>query len=104
MGATTNLSSRNSVSVDAATAGNMLYGSLGVATTTGATLFLYGELTGMTPPIDFATMGPGAPMAWNDTTVSMLYGVDANAAAALRMLVRDAVYTGLRSRFPSRFD
>ena len=82
------------VSVDAATAGNMLYGQLGVATTTGATLFLYGELTGMTPPIDFATMGPGAPMAWNDTTVSMLYGVDANAAAALRMLVRDAVYTG----------
>ncbi|MGB0699933.1 MAG: hypothetical protein ACPGO6_02850 [Candidatus Poseidoniaceae archaeon] len=82
------------VSVDAATAGNMLYGPLGVATTTGATLFLYGELTGMTPPIDFATMGPGTPMAWNDTTVSMLYGVDANAAAALRMLVRDAVYTG----------
>ena len=82
------------VSVDAATAGNMLYGQLGVATTTGATLFLYGELTGMTPPIDFATMGPGAPMEWNDTTVSMLYGVDANAAAALRMLVRDAVYTG----------
>ena len=81
------------VSVDAATAGNMLYGGLGVATTTGATLFLYGELTGMTPPIDFATMGPGAPMTWNDTTVSMLYGIDANAAAALRMLVRDAVYT-----------
>ena len=82
------------VSVDAATAGNMLYGQLGVATTTGATLFMYGELTGMTPPIDFATMGPGAPMTWNDTTVSMLYGVDGNAAAALRMLVRDAVYTG----------
>ena len=82
------------VSVDAATAGNMLYGQLGVATTTGATLFMYGELTGMTPPIDFVTMGPGAPMAWNDTTVSMLYGVDGNAAAALRMLVRDAVYTG----------
>ena len=82
------------VSVDAATAGNMLYGQLGVATTTGATLFMYGELTGMTPPIDFVTMGPGAPMTWNDTTVSMLYGVDGNAAAALRMLVRDAVYTG----------
>ena len=82
------------VSVDAATAGNMLYGPLGVATTTGATLFLYGELMGETPPIDFATMGPGAPMTWNDTTVSMLYGIDANAAAALRMLVRDAVYTG----------
>ena len=82
------------VSVDAATAGNLLYGPLGVATTTGATVFLYGELMGMTPPIDFATMGPGAPMTWNDTTVSMLYGIDANAAAALRMLVRDAIYTG----------
>jgi hypothetical protein len=31
-------------------------------------------------------------MTWNETTVGMIYGIDANAAAALRVLVRDAVY------------
>jgi len=88
------------VSVASEIAGDMLYGPLGVATTTGATLFMYGELMGETPPINFtalATTGvptAGAPMPWTDATVSALYGVDANAAAALRFLVRDAVYTG----------
>ena len=80
------------VSVDAATAGNLLYGPLGITTTTGAGLFLYGELYGQTPPINLQTMAPGAPMTWNETTVGMIYGIDDNAAAALRVLVRDAVY------------
>ena len=81
-----------SIALDAAVSGNILYGDLGLTTTTGATLFLYGELTGMTPPIDFATMGPGAPMEWNTTTVSALYGVDANAANALRTLMMSVIY------------
>jgi hypothetical protein len=80
------------VSVDAATAGNLLYGPLGITTTTGAGLFLYGELYGQTPPVNLQTMAPGAPMTWNETTVGMIYGIDDNAAAALRVLVRDAVY------------
>ena len=80
------------VSVDAATAGNLLYGPLGITTTTGAGLFLYGELYGQTPPVNPLTMAPGAPMTWNETTVGMIYGIDDNAAAALRVLVRDAVY------------
>ncbi|MGB1799001.1 MAG: hypothetical protein ACPHM4_06965, partial [Candidatus Poseidoniaceae archaeon] len=81
-----------SIDLDAAVSGNILYGDLGLTTTIGATLFLYGELTGMTPPIDFATMGPGAPMEWNATTVSALYGVDANAANALRTLMMSVIY------------
>jgi len=81
-----------SIALDAAVSGNILYGDLGLTTTTGATLFLYGELTGMTPPIDFATMAPGAPMEWNATTVSALYGVDANAANALRTLMMSVIY------------
>ena len=80
------------VSVDAATAGNLLYGPLGITTTTGAGLFLYGELYGQTPPINLQTMAPGAPMTWNETTIGMIYGIDDNAAAALRMLLRDAIY------------
>ena len=81
-----------SIDLDAAVSGNILYGDLGLTTATGATLFLYGELTGMTPPIDFATMGPGTPMEWNATTVSALYGVDENAANALRVLMMSVIY------------
>ena len=72
----------------------MLYGPLGVATDSGAVLFLHGELMGETPPINFSTMGAGAPTPWTDATVSALYGIDANAAAALRVMVRDAIFTG----------
>jgi hypothetical protein len=82
------------VSVSEQVAGNILYGPLGVATRTGATLFMHGELMGETPPINFSTMEAGAPTPWSDATVQALYGVDANAAAALRMMVRDAIYTG----------
>ena len=80
------------VSVDEATAGELLYGPLGITTTTGAGLFLYGEMYGQTPPIDFQTMATGAPMTWNETTIGLIYGIDANAAAALRVMLRDAVY------------
>ena len=81
-----------SIALDAAVSGNILYGPLGLTTSTGATLFLYGELTGMTPPVDLATMQPGASMEWNATTVSALYGVDANAANALRTLMMSVIY------------
>ena len=47
---------------------------------------------GQTPPIDLATMQPGAPMAWDEAAISAIYGIDANAAAALRSLLRDAIY------------
>ncbi len=81
-----------SIALDAAVSGEILYGPLGLTTSTGATLFLYGELTGMTPPVDLATMQSAAPMEWNATTVSALYGVDANAANALRTLMMNVIY------------
>ena len=80
------------VSVAPEVAGNLLYGPLGITTRTGSGLFLYGELFGQTPPIDLATMQPGAPMAWDEAAISTIYGIDANAAAALRSLLRDAIY------------
>jgi hypothetical protein len=80
------------VALSQAQSGNALYGPLGLTTQTGATLFLYGELSGMTPPIDFATMGPGAAMEWNTSTVAMLYGVDENAAAAMRAYMFGAIF------------
>ena len=81
-----------SIDLAAAVSGNILYGPLGLTTATGATIFLFGELTGMTPPIDFTTMAPGAPMEWNAATIQALYGVDANAANALRTLMMSVIY------------
>ena len=81
-----------SIALDAAVSGNILYGPLGLTTTGGATIFLFGELTGMTPPIDLATNSPGAPMEWNAATIQALYGVDANAANALRTLMMNVIY------------
>ena len=69
-----------------------LYGDLGLTTDNGAAIFLYGELSGMTPPIDFTTMGPGAPMEWNATTIANLYGIDTNAATAVRALMMGPIY------------
>ena len=71
---------------------NVLYGPLGLTTQTGASIFLYGELSGQTPPIDFATMGPGAPMDWNEQTIAGLYGIDTNAATAVRALMMGPIY------------
>jgi len=80
------------VDLDPALSGNALYGPLGLTTDTGAAIFLYGELAGQTPPIDFTTMGPGAPMDWNEQTIAALYGVDTNAAAAMRALMMGPIY------------
>ena len=80
------------VDLTAEQSGNILYGPLGLTGSTGATLFLYGELTGMTPPVDLATMAPGPAMEWNTSTVAMIYGVDENAAAAMRALMMEAIY------------
>ena len=80
------------VDLNPALSGNALYGPLGLTTSTGSAMFLYGELSGYTPPIDFTTMGPGTPMPWNEATISALYGVDANAAAAMRALMMGPIY------------
>ena len=81
------------VSVDAVTAGNLLYGPLGVTTSAGTALFLYGELYGETPPINLQTMQPGDPIPWNEQTIAGIYGIDINAASALRVMLRDIIYS-----------
>ena len=75
-------------SINESASGNILYGPLGITTQNGAVMFQYGELSGNTPPIDFTTMGPGTPMPWTDATVSALYGIDIDAAKALRNYMR----------------
>ncbi|MBL6885748.1 MAG: hypothetical protein ISR21_08715, partial [Candidatus Poseidoniaceae archaeon] len=80
------------VSISQAQAGNMLYGPLGLTTSTGATLFLYGELSGMTPPVNLMTMEPAAPMTWNASTIGLLYGVDENTAEAMSLFVSSPIF------------
>ena len=80
------------VELSEAQSGNVLYGGLGLTTSTGATVFLYGELTGMTPPINFTTMSAGEPLPWNNQTIAALYGIDTNAADAMRYLMMNAIY------------
>ena len=86
--------SRDNIALDPAVSGNALYGPLGLTTDTGAAIFLYGELSGMTPPLNFSTNPPtpGAPMAWDEATIGALYGVDTNAAAAMRALMMGPIY------------
>ena len=85
---------RDNIALDPAQSGNALYGPLGLTTSNGAAIFLYGELSGMTPPLDFSTNPPtpGAPMPWDENTISALYGVDTNAAAAMRALMMGPIY------------
>ena len=88
------------VSVDEATAGSILYGPLGIGTRTGATLFMYGEMMGETPPIDFtalATTGQivsADPLPWVNATIAALYGIDTATADALQYMLRDGIYEG----------
>ena len=80
------------VSINQSQAANILYGPLGITTQTGATLFMYGELSGMTPPINLATMEAAEPMPWNNATIGALYGIDANAADALSFFVSSPIF------------
>ena len=80
------------VELTAAQSGNLLYGPLGLTTSAGATIFLFGELSGQTPPIDFTTMQAGPQMEWNASTIAALYGIDVNAASAVRALMMGPIY------------
>ncbi len=85
---------RENIALDPAVSGNALYGPLGLTTRNGASIFLYGELSGMTPPLNFSTNPPtpGTPMVWDEATIGALYGVDTNAAAAMRALMMGPLY------------
>ncbi|WP_438995619.1 hypothetical protein [Poseidonia sp.] len=84
----------NAVALDPALSGNALYGPLGLTTSAGSAIFLYGELSGFTPPLNFSTNPPtpGAPMAWDENTIAALYGIDTNAANAMRALMMGPIY------------
>ncbi|MDP6200380.1 MAG: hypothetical protein QF531_06365, partial [Candidatus Poseidonia sp.] len=74
---------RDAIDLNPALSGHILYNeSTGLTTQGGAVLFLYGELSGQTPPIF-----NGNSLPWNETTISTMYGVDENVASAMRLLM-----------------
>ncbi len=73
---------------------NILNGPLGI-TGEAATMFLYGEITGETPPFDMETLelsADGEVLPWNTALVATLYGIDINAAEALRYFVNTLMF------------
>ena len=92
-GAWSSLYGNDPVDLTQEQSGKILYDPMiGLTTRGGATLFIYGELAGMTPPIDFTTMQAGTPMVWDAATIGALYGIDTNAATALRALMMGPIY------------
>mgnify|MGYP006082897887 CR=1 FL=1 len=70
---------------------NILYGPLGITTSSGAMLFLYGELSGKTPPgyLDATQSGNGE---WGVDVIASAYGLDNDAAAALHSLLVESIF------------
>ena len=71
---------------------NMLYGPYGLATSEGAGMFLYGELSGKSIPINFTTGERSDSVEWTNETVASIYGIDENAAGAARLLMMEVVF------------
>ena len=82
------------VSLTAEQSHNILYGPLGI-TGAAATVFLYGETTGETPPFDMETLelsADGEVLPWDTSLVATLYGIDDNSALALRYFMKDLMF------------
>ncbi len=71
---------------------NMLYGEYGLTTAEGAGIFLYGELSGKSIPINFTSGESADALEWNNKTVADMYGIDENAAGAARLLMMEVIF------------
>ena len=88
------LGATGNVALTAEQGHNILYGPLGI-TTAAATMFLYGETTGETPPFDMETLtltADGEVLPWNASLVATLYGIDINSAESLRFFVNALMF------------
>ena len=81
-----------SVDLTRAQSANMLFGQYGLTTSEGAGMFLYGELSGKSVPLNFTTGKSADAVEWNNETVASIYGIDENAAGAARLLMMEVVF------------
>jgi hypothetical protein len=70
---------------------NILFGPLGLTTSSGAMLFLYGELSGKVPPGYLATTQFETD-TWGIDVIASAYDIDTNSAAALQSLLVDSIF------------
>ena len=78
---------------------NMLFGQYGLTTPEGAGMFLYGELSGKSIPINFTTGELSEAQDWTNETVASIYGIDENAAGAARLLLMEIVFKDFVPQF-----
>ena len=78
---------------------NMLYGPWGLTTAKGANMFLYGELSGKTLPINYTTGQSDEAKNWTNETVAEIYGIDAEAAGAAKLLMMEVVFSDFVPEF-----
>ena len=69
----------------------ILYGPLGLTTTDGALLFLYGELSGKAPP-GYLGAPISATQNWDLEVIAAAYKIQTNEARALQELVVDDIF------------
>ena len=78
---------------------NMLYGKWGLTTSWGASMFLYGELSGKSLPINYTNNQSAPHQEWTNDTVADIYGIDVEAAGAARLFVREVVFKNFVPEF-----
>ena len=78
---------------------NMLYGEWGLTTRKGATMFLYGELSGMSLPINYTTERNSDAMEWTNQTIADIYDIDIEAAGAARLLMMEIIFKNFIPEF-----
>ena len=66
-------------------------------------MFLYGELSGKSLPINYTNNQSAPHKEWTNETVAEIYEIDVEAAGAARLLVREVIFKEFRSRILNRF-
>ena len=78
------------INLTAEKSAEILYGPLGLTTITGATLFLYGELSGKSAPGYLGV--EGVVDDWTLSSIASAYNISINEARALQQLVVDDIF------------
>jgi len=83
------------VDISANESANILFGQWGLTTYEGASMFLYGELSGKSLPINYSSGKEAIAMEWTNETVAEIYDIDENSASAIRLLMMEVVFKNL---------
>ena len=83
--------SLSAISLTPEQSANILYGPLGLTSSSGALLFLYGELSGKVAP-GYLSGTQTETEPWGVDVIASAYEIDTNSAAALQSLMMDSIF------------